>query len=271
MLTGRLPFVGSSPVAVAMKQVSQPLPAELLKDVPEDLAAVVKRALEKEAEKRYASAEDFETELALLKLGAEARRDKPADDVSQEVETAFQSILVPSRPGPFERPKVTIPVASASAPPKPAAPRVPLVLVGNEDVRALLKLATAVCQTGCKTLEVRTGQEALELLMREPINLVVLDVELPGMDGFDVTRILKAQPSLAEVPVLLTTRRADRSQLAFAIQSGAADLLTQPVPQPVLHEAVWKVLHHRGFPRVGKDTSKPGARDRASRSRLRRP
>ena len=266
MLTGRLPFNANSPVAVAMKQVSHPLPEEPLKDVPAELAAVVKRACEKDPEKRYASAEDFETELALLKLVPPGAERRPSDELSDAVDSALDAIVMPGRPGPPPRP------GAPTAPlPQRRERSVPLVLVVNDDVRELLKLATAICQTGCKTLEVHSGEEALDALTKQSVDLVVLDVALEGMDGFDVTRILKSQRGKADIPVLLTTRRQDRSQLAFAIQSGAADLLTKPIAPAVLHDAVWKILQHRGFTREApaEASSSRGVRT-PTRSKLKR-
>jgi CheY-like chemotaxis protein/predicted Ser/Thr protein kinase len=267
MLTGRLPFNANSPVAVAMKQVSHPLPEEPLKDVPAELAAVVRRACEKDPEKRYASAEDFETELALLKLVSPGAERRPSDELSDAVDSALDAIVVTGRSGPPPRP------GTPTAPlPQRRERSVPLVLVVNDDVRELLKLATAICQTGCKTLEVHNGEEALGALTKQSVDLVVLDVALQGMDGFDVTRILKSQRGKADIPVLLTTRRQDRSQLAFAIQSGAADLLTKPIAPAVLHDAIWKILQHRGFSREApaEPSSSRGVRT-PTRSKLRRP
>jgi PleD family two-component response regulator len=69
------------------------------------------------------------------------------------------------------------------------------------------------------------------------------------MDGFDVARILKSIPRAAHIPVLLIAPAPDRAQHAFALQSGAADLLPQPVPQAVLEERTWELLRRRGFTR----------------------
>ena len=56
-----------------------------------------------------------------------------------------------------------------------------------------------------------------------------MDVSLPGMDGFDVTRVIKSQPNLAALPVLLAADRLERSHYAFGIQSGANELLLKPI------------------------------------------
>jgi serine/threonine-protein kinase len=263
MLTGRLPFNANSPVATAMKQVSTPLPQEPLAEVPRDLVAVILKACAKDAAARFATAEELETELALLKLEPvrKRERERPGDDVSREVEVALDAIVRPGKPGPLPKPGApTVPLPDPRARPK----SVPVVLVVHDDVRELLKLATMAVQSGCRTLEVHSGEEALEVMVKLRPDLVLAEVELPGMDGFDVTRVLKSQPDRADTPVLLTTGRSDRSQLAFAIQSGAADLLTRPVDPAQLGDAIWKILQHRGF------TREPAEAHPKPRSRVKR-
>jgi CheY-like chemotaxis protein/predicted Ser/Thr protein kinase len=259
MLTGAVPFWADSPVAIAMKHVTEPIPDRLSKvsEVSPALRAIVMRCLEKEKEERFASAEDLETELALLEQSPRQGRDVSAerlageDEIIAELESAFNSIVLP------QRNLRTDPAAKEAAPAGPSA--MPVVLVVQDDVRELLKTATAVCAAGCRTLEVRNGQEALEALMKNPVDLVLMDVDLPRIDGFDVTRILKSQPALAALPVLLTTNRFDRSQLAFAVQSGATDLLPRPFPENALGPRLWQVLQHQGYtpPREFRHDSEP--------------
>ena len=258
MLTGNVPFWADSPVAIAMKHVTDPVPDHLSRfpDISPGLRAIVFRALEKDREKRFSSADDLETELALLEQAPRQQRETAGERIGAEdeivaaLESAFNSIVLP-RPARDQ----------AVDPPRPPAAGVPgpLVLVVQDDVRELLKTATAICSVGCRTLETRNGQEALEALMKDSVDLVFMDVDLPRIDGFDVTRILKSQPALAALPVLLTTSRFDRAQLAFAVQSGATDLLPRPFPEGTLGPRLWQVLRHQGFvpPRQFQHDSEP--------------
>ena len=75
-----------------------------------------------------------------------------------------------------------------------------------------------------------------------------MDVALPGMDGFDVTRVIKSQANLVALPILLASDRLERSHYAFGIQSGANELLVKPIEPERLREAVRGLLRHRGFP-----------------------
>ena len=113
----------------------------------------------------------------------------------------------------------------------------------------------------CRVVEAGSGPEALESLVREPADLVVMDVALPGMDGFDVTRVIKSQPNLAALPVVLAADRLERSKYAFGIQSGANELLLKPIDPARLREQIGKLLRHRGFTLPGWGPDEPdGAR-----------
>ena len=99
----------------------------------------------------------------------------------------------------------------------------------------------------CRIVEAGGGSEALEALVKEPIDLVLMDVAMPGMDGFDVTRVIKSQPNLAALPVVLAADRLERSHYAFGIQSGANELLQKPLDPAKLRDRVGVLLRHRGF------------------------
>lgn len=280
-LTGRLPFVADSPVAVAMKHVTDPIPESLLDDteISPRLKAIIMRSLSKDPDERYPSAADLETALALLDhpiSGAEERRlEKPvgpreSETLLEALESALDSIIVPLKAPriPTARPKSVPASAAPPGPPPSVSHRDPVVLIVNDEVRELLRWATALSSVACRTIEVRSGQEAMETLLVRPVDIVVLDVTLPDMDGFDVTRIIKSQPNLAMLPVLLTTGRRDRNQLAFGIQSGAADVLTKPLGPGILASSVWKILEYRGFtpPADPSETKTAKRRTRAKRT-----
>ena len=259
MLAGRTPFQGDSPVATAMKHVHDPFPdiRDIVPSIPPDLFAVLSRVLSKKREDRFPSALELDDALGLCDTGpaaplAEARLLPEAEAFLREVEVAIDSIILPrsSRTAPrTEAPKTLVA-------PRPRRHR-PVVLVVEEELRDLLKLATALCMTGCRTLEVRSAEEALETALSRQVDLVLMDTCLPGMDGFDVARILKSIPRAAHLPVLLLARSPDRALHAFALQSGAADLLPKPVPQALLEERAWELLRRRGFTRPPEGTPAP--------------
>ena len=101
------------------------------------------------------------------------------------------------------------------------------------------------------------GQEALETLLKRTVDLVVMDIELPGLDGFDVTRVIRAQPQFAALPILLVADAPDRQKLAFAMQSGATDLLARPLEAGPLGRRIRRILELAGESRARAVSTEP--------------
>jgi CheY-like chemotaxis protein len=141
------------------------------------------------------------------------------------------------------------PLTAVSVVPTPPAVknRPPVILLVEGDARARKTLADVLGRHGCRTLEAKDGPEALERLLQDTVDLLLMDVQLPGMDGFDVTRVIKAQPQTAALPVVLTSARLDRSHFAFAIQSGATDVIGKPLQHEAVVGRIWHILTHHGF------------------------
>ncbi|MBI4289392.1 MAG: response regulator [Chloroflexi bacterium] len=97
----------------------------------------------------------------------------------------------------------------------------------EEPVRALLA-ATLNGGSGYKVLEARDGIEALEVARVERPDLVLLDVMMPGMDGLEVCRCLKADPETDGIAVIILTAMAQDADRARALEAGANGYLTKP-------------------------------------------
>jgi DNA-binding response OmpR family regulator len=80
-------------------------------------------------------------------------------------------------------------------------------------------------RSGYRVVWVRTGEEALAEVDRHPVRIVVLDIRLPGMDGFDVARTLRSR---SEVPILMLTARDEEPDRVAGLELGADDYLTKP-------------------------------------------
>jgi CheY-like chemotaxis protein len=120
-------------------------------------------------------------------------------------------------------------------------------LVVEEQPLARKSLSNALAAVGCGTVEAVTGQRALEILHDQSVDLVVMQMQMPVLDGFDVARILKSQPRFAELPIVFTASQLPRARLAYALQAGAADVLEMPVEAKTVQEKVWRILGHWGF------------------------
>lgn len=116
-----------------------------------------------------------------------------------------------------------------------------LVVDDNKDVVELLELLLS--HHGVTVLKAYGGQESLEVVRREPVDLVVLDVMMPGTDGLTVCRELKrTYPAL---PIILLTARDDMSTRSEAMSLGVSEFVTKPVDNHDLLTRIQTQLRNR--------------------------
>jgi diguanylate cyclase (GGDEF)-like protein len=82
------------------------------------------------------------------------------------------------------------------------------------------------------------GQQALDFCRRTPPDLVLLDIVMPGMDGYDVCTALKADPGTRDIPVIFVTAHTDASQETHGLEAGAVDFISKPVNPAVVRARV---------------------------------
>lgn len=73
-----------------------------------------------------------------------------------------------------------------------------------------------------------TGEEALNVILSGPPNLILLDLNLPGMNGFEICRRLRAESTTAKIPIVMLTARADETDKVLGLNMGADDYVTKP-------------------------------------------
>jgi len=122
------------------------------------------------------------------------------------------------------------------------------VLVVDDDPELLPLVAFALRQAGLLALEARRGDEALEQVRRERPDLVILDVNLPGLDGFAVCRLLREAGD--RTPVLMLTARDDEGDMVRGLDLGADDYLTKPFSPRTLLARVRALLRRAGLERT---------------------
>jgi two-component system, OmpR family, alkaline phosphatase synthesis response regulator PhoP len=105
----------------------------------------------------------------------------------------------------------------------------PKKILAVDDERHIVRLVEVNLQrAGYEVVTAYDGREALEKVKTENPDLVVLDVMMPYMDGFEVLKNLKADPSTAEIPVIMLTAKAQDADVFRGWQSGVDCYLTKP-------------------------------------------
>jgi DNA-binding response OmpR family regulator len=113
------------------------------------------------------------------------------------------------------------------------------------DIRDLVQIVLE--QLDLEVKAVGTGAEALEVGQREVPRLFLLDITMPGMNGLDVCRAIRADEKLQDVPVIFMTARAQASDVAAGIEAGADTYIIKPFGPIELREHV-EALLDRGVP-----------------------
>src|SRR2546428_446319 len=127
----------------------------------------------------------------------------------------------------------------------PDAPRI--LLVDDEQAIQTL-LAYPLRKEGYDVVSATTGREALERFRDGRFDLVVLDVMLPQLDGFDVCRELRARSA---VPIIMLTAKAEEFDKVLGLELGADDSITKPSPLPESRSRLPAGLRAAGRFRVG--------------------
>lgn len=133
-------------------------------------------------------------------------------------------------------------------PPEPA-----VVLVAEDAMVPRLALARGVEQEGHRVLLATDGREALDVLARERVDMVLLDLVMPELDGFAVLREMRADPQLADIPVLVISATEATDEVARAIGMGAIDCLPKPFEPALLRVRMRTALEQTRLRRLEQD------------------
>ena len=104
-----------------------------------------------------------------------------------------------------------------------------IVLLVDDSPEALGFLTTAREQAGVTVLVARSGEAALGIVERVVPDVILMDAVMPGLDGFETCRRLKAMPALAHVPVIFMTGLTETEHIVHALESGGVDYLSKPI------------------------------------------
>lgn len=116
------------------------------------------------------------------------------------------------------------------------------ILVVDDDLDTLKLVGTTLERQGFVIVAAKDGQEALEKVAQHHPDLILLDVMMPKMDGYEVTRRLRAEPQTAGIPIILFTAKAQVDDKVAGLEAGADDYLTKPTHPAELVARVRNIL-----------------------------
>jgi len=160
------------------------------------------------------------------------------DQAAQHLRRLLESDPFASRPGSAAPAGVTTaPFATATAVPPPATPAPTAwgrILVVDDEPLNREMLLRRLARMGFTTTGAENGQRALELMQREAFDLVLLDIMMPVMDGFETLDRLKADPKLRHIPVVMLTALDEVASTVRCIEAGAEDYVPKPFNPVIL-------------------------------------
>lgn len=118
----------------------------------------------------------------------------------------------------------------------------PYVLVADDDPLVLKSIEFILARSGFRMRSATDGASALELAREDPPAVALLDVMMPQLNGLEVCRAMKADPTLAEIPVFLVTARAMSAERQLGLDAGADAYVTKPFVNSELVDLVRRAL-----------------------------
>jgi DNA-binding response OmpR family regulator len=121
----------------------------------------------------------------------------------------------------------------------------PLVLAADDDEDLLGLVSFRLERAGYTVLLARDGAEALEIALRERPDLALLDVMMPKLDGFELTRRLREEEATSRMPIILLTARSQDADVQQGFDAGADDYIRKPFSPDELRARVQAILGRR--------------------------
>jgi DNA-binding response OmpR family regulator len=131
-----------------------------------------------------------------------------------------------------------------------------LLIEDEEDIAALIKLQAEI--TGYKLHVEVDGINGYRAIEREKPDLVILDIMLPGQNGYDVCRKMKNNPELKNIPVIILTAKSEELDVVLGLELGADDYLAKPFSPKVLFSRI-KAVMRRSKEEEGEEEKTPSS------------
>jgi PAS domain S-box-containing protein len=121
------------------------------------------------------------------------------------------------------------------------------ILIVDDELQNRQLLEVMLAREGCLVQTAASGDEALAMVAQQPPDLILLDVMMPGLDGFQVTRRLKGAAATRSIPVIILTALDDRDARMLGLSAGAEDFLTRPINHGELCMRVRNLLRLKAY------------------------
>ena len=118
-----------------------------------------------------------------------------------------------------------------------------LVVEDEEDILELIEFNLK--KEGYHVATAMSGEKAIDLARKNPPQLILLDIMLPGMDGLEVCKLLKHDPATMQVPIVMLTAKGEESDIITGLEIGADDYMTKPFSPRVLVARVRNLLRRK--------------------------
>ena len=129
------------------------------------------------------------------------------------------------------------------------------ILIVDDDLHAIEILTRMLGREGYDCVSASSGKSALETARGKPVDVILLDVMMPEMDGLQVCEHLRADDTLRQIPVILLTAKDDMETRARGMSLGVSEYLTKPINKRELFTRIAAQLHSRELSRRLTETA----------------
>ena len=121
-------------------------------------------------------------------------------------------------------------------------PKDVLILIADDEAGVRKILEQVLQEDGYQVMQAADGREALKLFEENPFPLVIADIVMPGLNGFQATRELSSNPETSAIPVIIVTRKNQQVDRVWGMRQGARDYITKPVKEGTLMGLIKEAL-----------------------------